>query len=511
MSTNLSLIAVQGASRLAVDDAGLLRVAAWVSAALAALICMMWLGASVFVGPALLTGAGLPWLVFGGVCLPASLGLVAYSRFAKSAKAAQRLALAFYLLIALTISVAEWLIPETQRSFSGLSWVCLWLITAPLLLPLAPRHALIAVLGAAATGPASSLGAWGLGVPMPDTNNVVMYYVANFFCAVGAWLLVRLLDRLRSDLRFSVALGDYRLLRRLGSEDLSEVWLGEHRLLARPAIIKLVRLEAGTSDPALREALLRRFSQEALALASINSPHIIELFDYGIGSDGRLFYVMERLPGLAASAVHAAEPALPPRRVAHFWRQALDGLYDAHASGVLHGNLSLNDLFIAHAGVEFDVVKVGGFYLRPKAERSPQDEETQVRLDHARLAGIMETLLGAQTAVGDDQLIAARLRGHIELLKRSGSSGGEEAFQELLFEVREGLAELSATAPWRPDEAEQWWYDVGFELEGEPLPAAAPRRGSRDSVPPGMSSRSGSQLSGASQSGAHWIGKVTLR
>jgi serine/threonine-protein kinase len=43
--------------------------------------------------------------------------------------------------------------------------------------------------------------------------------------------------------------------------------------------------------------VLRRFERESAATASLNSPHSIRLFDFGVTDEGSFYYVMELLTG----------------------------------------------------------------------------------------------------------------------------------------------------------------------------------------------------------------------
>ena len=78
-------------------------------------------------------------------------------------------------------------------------------------------------------------------------------------------------------------LGSYELVEKLGEGGMGEVWRAEHRLLARPAAIKLVRpAMLGLASEQEAAVLLRRFQREAQATAVLNSPHTIQLFDFGL-------------------------------------------------------------------------------------------------------------------------------------------------------------------------------------------------------------------------------------
>src|SRR5437764_5655397 len=76
------------------------------------------------------------------------------------------------------------------------------------------------------------------------------------------------------------------------------------RMLARPAAVKLIRPSLkGDARARVSDAARRRFEREAHAIASLRSPHTIDLFDFGMADDGTVYYVMELLEGLDADAL----------------------------------------------------------------------------------------------------------------------------------------------------------------------------------------------------------------
>ena len=63
--------------------------------------------------------------------------------------------------------------------------------------------------------------------------------------------------------------------------------------------MKLIRPEAvATETGADAEALLRRFEREAQATSMLQTPHPIEIYDFGLTDDGTFYYAMELLEGL---------------------------------------------------------------------------------------------------------------------------------------------------------------------------------------------------------------------
>ncbi len=131
---------------------------------------------------------------------------------------------------------------------------------------------------------------------------------------VMAYVGARVVYALGTEVSRARELGSYRLVERLGQGGMGEVWRARHRLLARPAAIKLIRPSL-TADGRIgvSEDARRRFEREAQAIASLRSPHTVNLFDFGIADDGAFYYVMELLDGLDADDARARAPG-PSRR-----------------------------------------------------------------------------------------------------------------------------------------------------------------------------------------------------
>jgi DNA-binding NtrC family response regulator len=157
-----------------------------------------------------------------------------------------------------------------------------------------------------------------------------------------------------------VRVGSYSLIERIGSGGMGEVWLARHQLLARPAAIKLVR-EAMVAVGEDAHELRQRFAQEAQATAELQSPHTVQLFDFGMTDTGTFYYVMERLRGLDLQTMVERYGPLPPERALFLLRQACLSLSEAHALGLVHRDIKPANLFVCRLGPEFDFLKVLDF------------------------------------------------------------------------------------------------------------------------------------------------------
>ena len=155
-------------------------------------------------------------------------------------------------------------------------------------------------------------------------------------------------------------LGSYRLGAKLGAGGMGEVWRAQHQLLARHAAIKLVRRDA-LDNPAHAALVQERFRREAQTLATLRSRHTIELYDYGVTSDGSFFFVMELLEGVDLAQLVRVHGPQPAARVIHLMMQACGSLAEAHDAGLLHRDIKPANLFVCRAADEVDILKLLDF------------------------------------------------------------------------------------------------------------------------------------------------------
>lgn len=138
-------------------------------------------------------------------------------------------------------------------------------------------------------------------------------------------------------------IGGCRIIRRLGGGGMGEVYLAEQMSLQRQVAIKLVRpeLEVTVSGASVSE----RFAREARAIAAMEHPHILPVYDYG-EKDGLAYLVMAYAPH--GSLQEALTPGNPNFRFAlpvsleltgTMLEQAAQALQHAHDRGVLHRDI----------------------------------------------------------------------------------------------------------------------------------------------------------------------------
>jgi len=145
----------------------------------------------------------------------------------------------------------------------------------------------------------------------------------------------------------TLILNRYRLESLLGRGGMGSVWRAEHVQLKSPVAVKLL-------DPAIagNEQVLARFLREAQASAALRSPHVVQIFDYGV-EEGTAFIAMEMLHGQSLADRISAQGKLPPEETFRFLQQVLRAMGKAHEAGIVHRDLKPDNIFICQDDPEF--------------------------------------------------------------------------------------------------------------------------------------------------------------
>src|SRR5271166_1957291 len=140
-------------------------------------------------------------------------------------------------------------------------------------------------------------------------------------------------------------LGPYEIKSPLGVGGMGEVYRARDSRLNRDVAIKVLRQDSTTgSSPDLRS----RFEREARAVAALNHPNIIAVYDFGIDS-GQQYIVSELLEGESLRSLLHGKP-VPVRKLIDVAVQVADGLATAHAAGLVHRDLKPENIMLAKDG-----------------------------------------------------------------------------------------------------------------------------------------------------------------
>ena len=134
--------------------------------------------------------------------------------------------------------------------------------------------------------------------------------------------------------------GRYDLTRRIGRGGMGVVYEATHRDLQRPVALKLLSM-----DLLDNEALRNRFIREAQALAAVDSPMIVPVFDAG-EHDGWLYIATKLFPdGDLSDWIHE-HGALSQDEAVSVLVQVAEGLADAHEAGFLHRDIKPSNVLL---------------------------------------------------------------------------------------------------------------------------------------------------------------------
>ena len=125
----------------------------------------------------------------------------------------------------------------------------------------------------------------------------------------------------------------YRILKWLGEGGMGVVYEAEHIDIERRVALKILRF-----DLSCQPQMTRVFRDEARAATRIGSPYIVDIFDFGELTDGRLYFCMELIDGRDL-VPETTEAWIEPATLIGHLRQICKGLGDAHAAGIVHRDI----------------------------------------------------------------------------------------------------------------------------------------------------------------------------
>ena len=182
----------------------------------------------------------------------------------------------------------------------------------------------------------------------------------------------------------------YRLDELLASGGMAQVWLGTDEVLRRAIAVKVLHQHLAAD-----ETFVTRFRHEAIAVARLSHPAIVNVYDT-CSDDGIEAIVMELVRGQTLRE-RLDEGPLDPWVAANIAAQVAGALAVAHAAGLVHrdikpanillsedGRVKVGDFGIAKAAESADLTQEGSFlgtakYLAPEqVEAKPVDARTDL-------------------------------------------------------------------------------------------------------------------------------------
>lgn len=139
-------------------------------------------------------------------------------------------------------------------------------------------------------------------------------------------------------------------------------------------------------DPEFRS----RFVREARAQASLDSPHVVQVFAHG-ELDGRLYIATQLVPDGDLGQCLRRHGPLAPAEASEIVAQVADGLAEAHRAGIVHRDIKPSNVLLRHRGPD-TVAYLADFGIAAPAGAG----SAGVAGDVAALGRLLEACLGGR-------------------------------------------------------------------------------------------------------------------
>jgi serine/threonine-protein kinase len=136
--------------------------------------------------------------------------------------------------------------------------------------------------------------------------------------------------------------GKYQILDRLGVGGMGEIFKVRHIHLNELRVIKIMRPNVAQDDQGLQ-----RFLQEARTSTMIKHKNLAMLYDFAQLEDGSYYMVWEFIDGTNIQKWIGANGPVPPRLAIEISIQALMGLDHLHSMGLIHRDISPENIMLS--------------------------------------------------------------------------------------------------------------------------------------------------------------------
>lgn len=138
------------------------------------------------------------------------------------------------------------------------------------------------------------------------------------------------------------SIGPYKLLQEIGVGGMGVVFMAEQtEPIRRKVAVKIIKLGMDTRN------VIARFEAERQALAMMDHPNITKVFDAGMTTTGRPYFVMELVTGLAITD-YCDREKLSLRDRIELFHQVCVGIKHAHQKGIIHRDLKPSNVMVTH-------------------------------------------------------------------------------------------------------------------------------------------------------------------
>ena len=168
--------------------------------------------------------------------------------------------------------------------------------------------------------------------------------------------------------------GRYRVENFIEKGGMGEVWLVRHLHMNRLDALKLINPQLVTDES------LKRFVREAKAMATLNHPNIVAIYDAGI-NDKIPYISMEYISGQSLDTLLRPGVPMPLKWIAEIMAQLCDALQEAHTKGIVHRDLKPSNLMLVNGRAPGKDLKVLDLGLAKVLSADPKDTNLRDRAE----------------------------------------------------------------------------------------------------------------------------------
>src|SRR6266481_6589261 len=206
----------------------------------------------------------------------------------------------------------------------------------------------------------------------------------SFIQAPVAALATRIVENRQTDLLIGQTIGHYKISKQIGAGGMGEVYLASDITAGRNAALKLLPPHL-TSDA----ERLKRFQQEARAVAGLNHPNIVTIYE--VGADNSTPYIATELIEGETLRQRLGRGSIQVNEAVEIAIQVAGALAAAHSAGVVHRDIKPENIMLRPDGY----VKVLDFGIAKLAEQevpATMAEEEALLLVETNLGSILGTV-----------------------------------------------------------------------------------------------------------------------
>ena len=149
---------------------------------------------------------------------------------------------------------------------------------------------------------------------------------------------------------------EYEILEIMGQGGMGAVYRARHVYLDQERAIKVIHSQLSQD-----EGFVDRFIREARILSMLHHPNLVQLYEFGSLDEDTFFMVMELIRGESVLDLLKRLSKVPPKDAVQIVRQAALGLHNAHQKGIIHRDISPDNLMLVKNDSGEEVTKVLDF------------------------------------------------------------------------------------------------------------------------------------------------------